>query len=153
MGDQSRVEFTKWAPGEPNNRGDEDCAHFRAKDEFWNDNQCSDKMQSVCEVKYESGLYFYRNAIGRQNNFAQFTETNFTNLPTARAFFDWSKFDQRNIHMAASTTEIAEMFQRCHRPTKRGSSVGHGLVRLCAINCLPCDLERDGSMACAEVSV
>ena len=110
-------------------------------------------MQSVCEVKDESPDFtFYRNAIGRQNNFAQFTETNFTNLPTARAFFDWSKFDPRNIHMAASTMVIARNVSAMP-PTDQtwlecGTWAGSAV---CESNCLPCDLEvRDGSMACAR---
>ena len=39
---------------------------------------------------------FYRNAMGRQSNFAGTDVTLLRHLPTARAHFDWSRFDSRN---------------------------------------------------------
>ena len=91
--DQSRVEFTKWAPANQT-IGVMKTVHTSDQMNFGTTINALTKC-SVCEVKDGARTYFYRNAIGRQNNFAQFTETNFTNLPTARAFFDWSKFDPR----------------------------------------------------------
>ncbi|KAK3529201.1 hypothetical protein QTP70_019441 [Hemibagrus guttatus] len=40
-----------WAPGEPNNVGNEDCAEIWAfKDkEGWNDGPCGDKLKWICE--------------------------------------------------------------------------------------------------------
>ena len=45
------MKFSRWLPGEPNNHGDEDCAHFLGDAEgAWNDVTCDTKMWFICEV-------------------------------------------------------------------------------------------------------
>jgi len=41
--------FEGWAPGEPNNFGDEDCAQLFADTWTWNDLDCDTRLPSVCE--------------------------------------------------------------------------------------------------------
>ena len=42
------VSFTSWASGEPNNLGDEDCAHLYDSG-LWNDALCSASFGYICE--------------------------------------------------------------------------------------------------------
>lgn len=49
--DRTELSFNMWSPGEPNNSGNEDCAHVRP-DGNWNDERCSDKIAFICERKY-----------------------------------------------------------------------------------------------------
>ena len=49
--DSKSLDFRFWAPDEPNNVDNEDCAEiwgFPGK-EFWNDRPCSDKVRWICE--------------------------------------------------------------------------------------------------------
>ena len=49
--DGSAVAYTKWDDGEPNNSGDEDCAHQPwGGATTWNDKPCSFELASVCEL-------------------------------------------------------------------------------------------------------
>lgn len=41
--------FEAWAPGEPNDFGDEDCAQLFADTWTWNDLDCDTRLPSVCE--------------------------------------------------------------------------------------------------------
>nr|XP_046272979.1 lactose-binding lectin l-2-like [Scatophagus argus] len=49
--DGSAVDFTFWAPQEPNNQGgNENCAHLNFGSDFkWNDRPCDSTYTSVCE--------------------------------------------------------------------------------------------------------
>nr|XP_046272981.1 lactose-binding lectin l-2-like [Scatophagus argus] len=52
--DGSAVNFTFWAPGEPNNNqgGNEDCAHLNfGTNRKWNDICCDSTYPSVCEKR------------------------------------------------------------------------------------------------------
>jgi hypothetical protein len=44
------VRETAWAPGEPNNAGDEDCAQL-VRDDTWNDLSCATALPFVCEAE------------------------------------------------------------------------------------------------------
>ncbi|XP_072175906.1 alpha-N-acetylgalactosamine-specific lectin-like [Diadema setosum] len=54
--DGSRVDYTNWIPGEPNNSGgNEDCAHFWYRNEQsggtrdWNDTPCTREESYICK--------------------------------------------------------------------------------------------------------
>ncbi|XP_071940909.1 macrophage mannose receptor 1-like [Antedon mediterranea] len=50
--DSSTITFTNWAPGEPNNAGNEDCVHLEInyyKVGMWNDLTCSREESWVCK--------------------------------------------------------------------------------------------------------
>ncbi|XP_071171999.1 perlucin-like protein [Mytilus edulis] len=51
MNDLSKVNFTSWSLGEPNDYGGgEDCAHFRlTKNYQWNDMPCTNENGYICE--------------------------------------------------------------------------------------------------------
>ena len=40
--------YENWDAGEPNNDNDEDCAELRTN-QLWNDRECTDSLQFVCE--------------------------------------------------------------------------------------------------------
>ncbi|XP_062592101.1 perlucin-like protein isoform X2 [Saccostrea cucullata] len=45
-----RPTFTSWGKGQPDNSGNEDCAHDNSpRNGEWNDGQCSNKIQVMCE--------------------------------------------------------------------------------------------------------
>ncbi|MEZ4467226.1 MAG: C-type lectin domain-containing protein, partial [bacterium] len=46
--DGTRPAFTAWAEGEPNNAGEEDCAHFWADRPQWNDAPCEAGLGALC---------------------------------------------------------------------------------------------------------
>ncbi|XP_043112668.1 ladderlectin-like [Puntigrus tetrazona] len=46
--DGSKFNFQIWAPGEPNNDGNEDCIEMNYSDGNFNDLKCSSKMPFVC---------------------------------------------------------------------------------------------------------
>ena len=49
--DGTKPAFKNWGSGEPNNSGNEDCAHIRA-DGKWNDHQCAKAtFPSICQVR------------------------------------------------------------------------------------------------------
>ena len=42
--------YTEWAPGQPDNGHNEDCALMsRSKDYHWNDDQCDNNHHFICE--------------------------------------------------------------------------------------------------------
>jgi len=45
--DNTCVDFERWADGEPNNLGDEDCTHLMGSG-YWNDNQCTNTYAVAC---------------------------------------------------------------------------------------------------------
>jgi hypothetical protein len=47
----SGVTYTNWAPGEPNDAGNEDCAQINRfyPDDTWNDERCSNRLFFICE--------------------------------------------------------------------------------------------------------
>ncbi|XP_023560919.1 CD209 antigen-like protein A [Octodon degus] len=45
--DDTPLQLSFWSKGEPNNRGDEDCAELQ--DDAWNDNACSAENFWICE--------------------------------------------------------------------------------------------------------
>ena len=47
--DGTRPGFTRWAPGEPNNAGDEDCVHYWGDEDLWNDMPCEERLGVICE--------------------------------------------------------------------------------------------------------
>ncbi|CAG2229348.1 Collagen alpha-4(VI) chain,Collagen-like protein 7 [Mytilus edulis] len=48
--DNTVLTYTDWNPGEPNNAGQEDCAHMNSGAKYkWNDIQCSRKFSFICE--------------------------------------------------------------------------------------------------------
>ncbi|VDI76635.1 Hypothetical predicted protein [Mytilus galloprovincialis] len=48
--DNAVLTYTDWNPGEPNNAGQEDCAHMSSGAKYrWNDVQCSHKFSFICE--------------------------------------------------------------------------------------------------------
>ncbi|XP_059189847.1 galactose-specific lectin nattectin-like [Centropristis striata] len=46
--DGSRVRFTYWSRGEPNNRRNEDCTEGNWKGRYWNDVRCHYRRPYVC---------------------------------------------------------------------------------------------------------
>ena len=44
--------FSNWISGEPNNSGNEDCAHFHKKylKRQWNDRPCSSNLGFICKL-------------------------------------------------------------------------------------------------------
>ena len=54
------VTFTNFRGGEPNNHGgNEDCVHTFSEDLKWNDQSCSDKKVSICEMNYNVDMVEY----------------------------------------------------------------------------------------------
>ncbi|CAI5655383.1 unnamed protein product [Oreochromis niloticus] len=48
--DGTPLNMTYWASGQPDNGGEEDCAHVRSDEKkFWNDLSCSSSCQWICE--------------------------------------------------------------------------------------------------------
>ncbi|XP_063438093.1 pulmonary surfactant-associated protein D-like isoform X2 [Mytilus trossulus] len=48
--DNTVLTYTDWNTGEPNNAGQEDCAHMNSGAKYkWNDIQCSHKFSFICE--------------------------------------------------------------------------------------------------------
>jgi hypothetical protein len=41
--------YTRWAPGQPDNYRNEDCAELRAMDDIWNDVPCDSDKRPLCE--------------------------------------------------------------------------------------------------------
>ena len=52
--DGSRVSYTRWHSGEPNNVGigGEDCVQMRIDSRSWNDIPCRDQLPYVCEIEF-----------------------------------------------------------------------------------------------------
>ena len=49
--DRSKVTYTDWNPGEPNNAGGvEDCAHMFPPAGKWNDRKCFKSLKYLCET-------------------------------------------------------------------------------------------------------
>lgn len=49
--DFSKIDYTNWSAGEPNNAGDgEQCGQMVMWSGQWNDDGCSKLMQSICQV-------------------------------------------------------------------------------------------------------
>ncbi|KAJ8337083.1 hypothetical protein SKAU_G00383030 [Synaphobranchus kaupii] len=54
--DGTRVDFTLWNPGEPNNVGEEDCVQGNwPNSNGWNDLSCGRDLGSVCVLRYFYG--------------------------------------------------------------------------------------------------
>ncbi|XP_038074341.1 perlucin-like protein [Patiria miniata] len=52
--DGSKPTYENWAPGEPNNSGDEDCAQIYVNSKEWNDAGCSSAIwHYVCQLNYD----------------------------------------------------------------------------------------------------
>ena len=51
--DKSDVDYTKWAPGEPNDDGNknEDCVITWINNQYWNDGECHWNDEFVCKTK------------------------------------------------------------------------------------------------------
>ncbi|XP_030614163.1 CD209 antigen-like protein E [Archocentrus centrarchus] len=48
--DGTRLTWSNWAQGEPNNAGEEDCGHLESKEKRpWNDFRCTASMKWICE--------------------------------------------------------------------------------------------------------
>ena len=65
---KENLPYTYWAPGEPNNSGNEDCA-YQLSNTKWNDQPCSSQQPFICQFKgitYYScqclGIRWYQNA-------------------------------------------------------------------------------------------
>jgi hypothetical protein len=48
--DGSPFDFTAWGPTQPNNFGDEDCAHTQTIGATWNDDECTNTRAYVCRA-------------------------------------------------------------------------------------------------------
>ena len=50
--DHTELNFTNWAPGEPNNKGDEHCGEIHSDTGVWNDMNCeSNRLSFICQIK------------------------------------------------------------------------------------------------------
>ncbi len=50
--DHTGLNFTNWAPGEPNNMGDEHCAELHSDVGEWNDMNCvTNRLSFICQIK------------------------------------------------------------------------------------------------------
>ena len=47
---QENLPYTSWAPGEPNNAGNEDCT-VQKSDAKWNDLNCASQQAFICQFK------------------------------------------------------------------------------------------------------
>jgi hypothetical protein len=47
--------YTRWAPGQPDNYLNEDCAELRAVDDIWNDVPCASSKRALCEKPLSEG--------------------------------------------------------------------------------------------------
>lgn len=43
-------DYTNWCSGEPNNSYGEDCVHYDMNRKCWNDGDCDDNLQFMCEI-------------------------------------------------------------------------------------------------------
>ena len=56
------LSFTRWAPGEPNDAGIEDCTHMYHQGNFqgyWNDIPCNHKYGYICQYQIPRCEYNY----------------------------------------------------------------------------------------------
>lgn len=53
--DNSKIEYTKWNSGEPNNSGNEDCLQVYPNSGLWNDLNGTQSYPFICEMTEEAG--------------------------------------------------------------------------------------------------
>lgn len=58
---QAMGSYKNWAPGEPNNaNGNEHCLEMDMGGQYhWNDNNCENRFNFICEMPYESCILIY----------------------------------------------------------------------------------------------
>lgn len=58
---QAMGSYKNWAPGEPNNaNGNEHCLEMDMGGQYqWNDNNCENRFNFICEIPYESCILIY----------------------------------------------------------------------------------------------